>query len=46
MVHSVARHLRDQHEQAKEATRAAGHRLNYVGNPPHRVSLIYGWAEK
>jgi hypothetical protein len=46
MVHSVARHLRDQHEQAKEATRAAGYRLKLAGNPPHSVSLIYGWDEE
>jgi hypothetical protein len=45
MVHSVARHLGNSDEQAQEAIQAAGHRLKRAGDPPHSVSLIYGWGE-
>jgi hypothetical protein len=45
MVHSVARHLGISDEQAQEAIKAAGHRLKRAGDPPHSVSLIYGWNE-
>jgi len=46
MVHSVARHLRISDEEAQEAIEAAGHRLKRAGDPPHSVSLIYGWGEE
>jgi hypothetical protein len=46
MVHSVARHLGISDEQAQEAIEAAGHRLKRAEDPPHSVSLIYGWGEE
>jgi hypothetical protein len=46
MVHSVARHLGISDEEAQEAIEAAGHRLKRAGDPPHSVSLIYGWGEE
>ena len=46
MVHSVARHLGISDEEAQEAIQAAGHRLKRAGDPPHSVSLIYGWGEE
>jgi hypothetical protein len=46
MVHSVARHLGISDDEAQEAIQAAGHRLKRAGEPPHSVSLIYGWGEE
>ena len=46
MVHSVARHLGIGDDQAQEAIQAAGHRLKRAGEPPHCVSLIYGWGKE
>ena len=38
-------HLGISDEEAQEAIQAAGHRLKRAGEPPHSVSLIYGWNE-
>jgi hypothetical protein len=46
MVHSVAMHLGISDDEAQEAIQAAGHRLKRAGDPPHSVSLIYGWGEE
>jgi hypothetical protein len=33
-------------DEAQEAIQAAGYRLKRAGNPPHSVSLIYGWGQE